>query len=99
MPEKNKTEQASSGSEGKERKLFPLKGYIILNLIFWGYCLIQLAVLKYIFRETIGLIFFFIVLGAGFTIVSAFDYIYDRISLKNRTSNENANSEEKRTAQ
>jgi len=62
--------------------LFPLKGYLILNAVFWGYCLIQMLVLLWLFKDIVGLIFFFCVLGGGFTLVSIYDYVYDRIVYK-----------------
>ena len=64
--------------------LFPLKGYLILNIIFWGYCLLQIIVLRWLLRDVVGLIFFFVVLGVGFTLVSIYDYIYDHITYKKR---------------
>ncbi len=67
-----------------QEPLFPLKGYLILNVIFWGYCLVQLVVLRWLFRDVVGLIFFFVVLGAGFTLVSVYDYAYDRLTHRNK---------------
>jgi|GEM_PF-545620 len=64
--------------------LFSLKGYIILNVIFWGYCLLQVIILRWIYRDAMGIIFFFTVLATGFTVVSIYDYIYDRIALKHQ---------------
>jgi phosphatidylglycerophosphate synthase len=64
--------------------LFSLKGYIILNIIFWVYCLLQVIILRWIYRDAMGIIFFFTVLAAGFTVVSVYDYIYDRIALKHQ---------------
>jgi len=62
--------------------LFPLKGYIILNVVFWVYCVIQLVIVSWLFRDIVGLVFFFVVLGVGFTLVSIYDYTYDRIRYK-----------------
>ena len=61
--------------------LFPLKGYFILNAVFWAYCVIQLLVVTWLFRDIVGLVFFFAVLGIGFTLVSFYDYLYDRFSV------------------
>jgi hypothetical protein len=66
---------------GNEDERFPLLGYVIINLIFWAYCVVQLLVIKWLLRETTGLYFFFGVLAIGFTLVSIYDYAYDRISL------------------
>jgi 4-hydroxybenzoate polyprenyltransferase len=41
-------------------------------------------VIKWLLRETTGLYFFFAVLAIGFTLVSIYDYAYDRISLRKR---------------
>lgn len=68
----------------KPEPLFPLKGYLILNIVFWAYCILQLVVMTWLFKDVVGLIFFFIVLGIGFSVVSAYDYIYDRIAYKNK---------------
>ncbi len=72
--------------EDKEKKenseLFPLKGYIILNIIFYLFCALQLFIVKKAGGETEGLFFFFGVIAIGFTIVSIFDYLYDRWNKK-----------------
>ncbi len=60
----------------------PLKTYILLNLIFWAYCAIQLLVLKWLLRDVAGLYFFFAVLASAFTVVSIYDFLYDRIAAK-----------------
>lgn len=80
MIQKNSKMQVTTGEQ--PQPLFPLKGYVILNLIFWAYCIVQMAALRWLFKDSIGLYFFFTVLGAGFTIVSVFDYIYDRIAAR-----------------
>ena len=88
---KNKNQvkpDSPTGESLQPEALFPLKGYIILNILFWAYCLIQLLVLTWLFRDVVGLIFFFIVLGVGFTLVSIYDYVYDRIAYK-KTAGEN----------
>lgn len=75
----------TQGSSFETESHFPLKGYLILNLIFWTYCILQLVVLSWLFKDVVGLIFFFVVLGVGFTLVSFYDYIYDRIAYKNKS--------------
>ncbi|MBN1901939.1 hypothetical protein JW926_11510 [Candidatus Sumerlaeota bacterium] len=86
MENKNTPAKVDSKSGSIEPEpLFPLKGYLILNLIFWAYCILQLAILSWLFKDIVGLVFFFVVLGAGFTIVSAYDCIYDRIVHKNKS--------------
>jgi hypothetical protein len=66
--------------------LFPLKGYIILNVIFWLFCILQMGALKWLYRDAMGIIFFFIFLPVGFTLVSIYDYVFDRIASKNKSS-------------
>lgn len=68
----------SNGSQQSDR--FPLKGYVIINLIFWAYCLIQFLVVKWLIGDMTGLIFFFVVLAVGFTLVSMYDALYDQLS-------------------
>ncbi|MFH0794266.1 MAG: hypothetical protein V2A74_09580 [bacterium] len=61
---------------------FPLKGYLVLNLAFWAYLVVQFFVLKHFLRDMEGLIFFFFLLGSGFTLVSIYDLAYDRLSAR-----------------
>ena len=69
-------------------KPFPLKGYVILNLAFWVYLVIQYFVLKHFLRDMEGLIFFFFLLGGGFTLVSIYDLAFDRLMARRRELNE-----------
>jgi|GEM_PF-2626534 len=66
-------------NSGKDQALFPLKGYLILNAVFWAYCLIQIVALTWLFKDIVGIVFFFVVLGIAFTLVSVYDYSYDRL--------------------
>ncbi len=68
----------SNASEQSQR--FTFKGYVIINLIFWAYCLLQFFVVKWLIRDMTGLIFFFVVLAVGFTLVSIYDGLYERFS-------------------
>ncbi|MCX7765646.1 MAG: hypothetical protein N2246_02940 [Candidatus Sumerlaeia bacterium] len=82
-----KKEKRKIISEGTPQPVFierpvPLMTYILLNLIFWAYCAIQLLVLKWLLRDVAGLYFFFAVLAGAFTIVSIYDFLYDRLSGK-----------------
>ena len=82
MNQKKKNSPTTADDNTKAEALFPLKGYIILNLIFWAFCIIQMLALRWIFKDSICIYFFFTVLGAGFTIASFFDYFYDRIAAR-----------------
>ena len=73
----------SNASEQSQR--FTVKGYVIINLIFWAYCLIQFFVVKWLMDDVTGLIFFFVVLAIGFTVVSIYDGLYERFSRPEET--------------
>ena len=61
-------------------------GYVLLNLIFWAYCALQLLALQMMLRDVPGLVTFFIILAVAFTVVSLYDYVYDRLSGGNADS-------------
>jgi len=52
--------------------------YLLLNLIFDAFCIVQLVLARLFIRETRGLYFFFAMLIIGFFLVSMFDYLYER---------------------
>ncbi|MCD6385230.1 hypothetical protein J7M23_05575 [Candidatus Sumerlaeota bacterium] len=84
MP-KNEKKRSSGGRETpmervSSEKPLSLKNYVILNLIFWAYCAVQLLVLKWLLRDVAGLYFFFAVLAVAFTVVSIYDYLYERLA-------------------
>lgn len=56
-----------------------LTGYLLLNVVFDVFCVLQLLFIKTTLRETRGLYFFFGLLMAGFLVVSIYDYLYDRL--------------------
>lgn len=68
------------GNASEQSQRFTFKGYVIINLIFWAYCLIQFFVVKWLIGDMTGLIFFFVVLAVGFTVVSIYDCLYERFS-------------------
>lgn len=57
---------------------FTVRQYVLMNLLFLAFCVIQLLLARYFIRETRGLYFFFGLLASGFAAVSVFDYLYDR---------------------
>ena len=77
--QKGKRENAQPASPAIEPRV-SFMGYVILNLIFWAYCALQLLVLKWLLRDIAGLYIFFAILAIAFTIVSLYDFIYDRLS-------------------
>lgn len=84
------TDQQESGEEKKdETELFPIKGYIILNLIFYVFCFFQVLIVHKAGGESEGLFFFFLTIALGFTVVSIFDCLYDRYKYrKNQAGDE-----------
>lgn len=68
---------------------YSIKDYLIINAVFWVFLLV-IAVVVFI---TSGgkwdpimsnvFSFIFLVFGCGFTAVSVFDYVYERIAKKN----------------
>jgi len=64
---------------------FTFKGYVIINLIFWAYCLIQFFLVKWLIGDITGLIFFFVILAVGFTLVSIYACLYERFSRPEET--------------
>jgi hypothetical protein len=56
-----------------------LKGYVLLNLMFDAFCILQLLFIRFTLHETRGLYFFFGLLMVGFLVVSVYDYVYDRL--------------------
>lgn len=69
---------SSSRLGGATPQLFRVRDYVLLNLIFDLFCILQLILARAVLRETTGLYFFFGLLMVGFLLVSIFDYFYDR---------------------
>ena len=59
---------------------FSIREYVLLNVIFDAFCLLQLLLVRVFLSETRGLYFFFALLMIGFLLVSVFDYFYDRMA-------------------
>ena len=64
---------------------FSLKGYLLLNLVVWLFCICQIAMLMLRSRgpqrepRLEGILFFFVAIGVVFSLVSIFDFAYDRL--------------------
>jgi len=60
---------------------YTITEYIIVNVIFWAFCIIQALLISLItkesFRECRGIVFFFGSLMIGFTVVSIFSWLHD----------------------
>jgi hypothetical protein len=65
-------------STGREQP-FPLYGYVVLNLMFWAFCGIEILLVKWWLNDIKGVFFFFVLLALGFTAVSVYDFLYDRV--------------------
>jgi hypothetical protein len=55
------------------------KGYVVMNVLFDVFCILQLLFIRFTLNETRGLYFFFGLLMIGFLVVSIYDYAYDRL--------------------
>jgi len=84
-PENSKKEQEQK-TEKNDDELFPIKGYVILNLIFYAFCFFQVLIVHKAGGESEGLFFFFLTIALGFTIVSIFDCLYDRFRYRKKHS-------------
>ncbi|MCX8038045.1 MAG: hypothetical protein N3D11_13525 [Candidatus Sumerlaeia bacterium] len=60
---------------------FPIYGYLIINVVFWLFCALEILLVRAWIKETQGVVFFFVILAIGFTVVSIFDCIYDRLTV------------------
>lgn len=74
--------QTSAGAQSKEVQAkpdsrFTFGEYLILNLVFWVFCLLQYVVVFLVTDEDLGLKFFFFALASGFTLVSVFSWCFD----------------------
>ncbi len=72
--------------EPEDNELFPIKGYIILNLIFYAFCFFQVLIVHKAGGESEGLFFFFLTIALGFSVVSIFDALYDRYRYRKKHS-------------
>ncbi|MEI7640768.1 MAG: hypothetical protein WCJ46_04575 [bacterium] len=93
----NKNKENRDGKKelikASDNKTFSLKDYFLINVAF----LVFLAVICLIIYFTTGrqwdevmssiYSFIFLVFGGGFAFVSAFDYIYDRVTKKSEGNN------------
>ena len=86
---KNKNQQPQQKQPAEKQGEYTLKDYLVINAVFWVFLLV-IAVIVFI---TSGgkwdpimsnvFSFIFLVFGCGFTAVSVFDYVYERIAKKN----------------
>jgi len=74
----------TQGTPEEEEPLFPISGYILLNVVFWLFCAVEVLIVRLWLKEIHGVLFFFGLLAIGFTVVSAYDCIHDRLTGRSR---------------
>jgi uncharacterized membrane protein len=88
---KNKEQREQQGQKDDASKggEYTAKDYLVINAIFWAFLLV-IAVIVFLttgakWDPIMGNVFSFIflVFGLGFSAVSVFDYVYERIAKKN----------------
>ncbi len=52
--------------------------YLVVNAVFWLFCVINLLVARWFMGEATGLYFFFGVMALGFTFACLLSYLHDR---------------------
>ena len=80
--------EEAPGSGLQPDRLFTIKEYLLLNIVFDAFCVLQLGLVSLFLRETRGVFFFFCLLMAGFFVVSVFDYLYDRVAARQSAGQE-----------
>ncbi|PKL91986.1 MAG: hypothetical protein CVV21_04375 [Candidatus Goldiibacteriota bacterium HGW-Goldbacteria-1] len=85
---KNKNKENRKAAVSDDTK-YTMKDYLVINAMFWAF-LIVLSIVVFISTgaKWDGVMssvftFIFLVFGMGFTIVSMFDFVYDRLADKN----------------
>ena len=73
--------QRTSGVALEPVKPFPVGGYLILNAVFWAFCILEIIVVRIWLKDIQGVIFFFILLAIGFSAVSVYDWACDRLAV------------------
>ncbi len=83
---KNKNKETKQAAPVKEGGEFTFKDYFYVNLMFWGFLLVVALIVYFtagakwdpIMQNVFT--FIFLVFGLGFTGVSVFDAIYEKLS-------------------
>ena len=76
--------EPTGSGDSEHEPLFPIRGYIWLNVFFWVFCAIEVLVVRWWLEDIQGVIFFFLLLAIGFTVVSIYDCLYDRLAARSR---------------
>jgi hypothetical protein len=84
---KDKNKEKKSGNT-QQPENYSVKDYVYINLIFWAFLLLVAVVVFFTtggkWDHVMGNVFTFIflVFGLGFTCVSVFDFLYEKIAAK-----------------
>ncbi|MCX7625506.1 MAG: hypothetical protein N2Z21_04775 [Candidatus Sumerlaeaceae bacterium] len=82
-PSKPTPEPEGQSAAGRQMPL-SFREYLMLNLVFDVFCVVQLILARLFIRETRGMYFFFGILIIGFFLVSMFDYLYERMQTRSQ---------------
>ncbi|MCG3196370.1 MAG: hypothetical protein GHCLOJNM_00843 [bacterium] len=52
--------------------------YLVVNAVFWLFCLVNLWVVQWFMGESTGLFFFFGIMAVGFSAACLLSYLHDR---------------------
>src|SRR5690606_22696936 len=74
---KARTSRKTADSSGR----LELRDYVNMNLIFAGFCIVQLVIVRMLLRDFAGLYFFFGFLICAFLIASIFDYFSEKLHM------------------
>ncbi len=64
--------------EESDQERFSAFQYLVVNVAFWIFCVVNYFVAKWMMGEGTGLVFFFSVLSIGFTAACVISYLHDR---------------------
>jgi len=82
----NKSEEPLRSEDSEKEPLFPVRGYILLNILFWAFCIVEVLIIRWWLKDIQGIVFFFGLLAIGFTLVSIYDGVYDRMTARSRSN-------------
>lgn len=64
-----------------ERSSSKMRRYLVLNGIFWTFCVVQLLFIRFVLPDFAGIYFFFGFLMISFSIVSFIDYLSECVGI------------------
>lgn len=66
---------------GRHGEGLTVRDYVVMNLVFDAFCVVQLIIVSLLLRDFAGLYFFFGFLMCAFLIASIFDYFSERLNM------------------